>query len=221
MLFSIAEELGMFEPRKNALDHGPRPAHKRLLLESVLKRVKEDPPDSWIEEAEALTFWVGPLAWEFQREKWPATADEEFFEKEWPKFAEAVLAKLSEKESRRGPTQKAKHRTANELAFIFDAFAEPEHENDSQRLRADFVTTALEAVGVRKPVLEKLRYKSTSRLARELPEPSTRAARGQRLYKKIIRAATAKGQSLEVFLTENPRMYVAYCDAVAEKVKKS
>jgi hypothetical protein len=223
MLFCVEEELGMFEPRKNALDHGPRPTHKRLLLERVLKAAREDPPDFWIEAAEGLTSWAGPLAWEFHLEGFPRDADEDFFEKEWVKFVEAVLLKLSGKESRHGSTQKAKHRLRNELAWIFDRYNEAEHEDGRQVLKADFVDTASTAVGFPKSDPKKLERRSTSRLARELPESFTpaMARRGARLYKGIVAAAEAKGQSLEVFLTENPTYYDEYRKAAGLRVKKS
>jgi hypothetical protein len=150
-----SKELSRFKLAQAALDYSPRPTHKRELLESVLKSAKKHPPDEWVEAAEALTF--GPLAWEFQCEEWPAPEDPELFEKEaffekgWVKFAEVVLTILGQKESRHGSTQKAKHRLANELAFIFDAYAKPEHETDRERLRILFVATALTAVGVAKP----------------------------------------------------------------------
>jgi hypothetical protein len=223
MLFCVTEELSQFRSAEAVLDyHQPRPAHKRQLLEPLLKRAKEDPPESWIEEAEALTFWGGPLAWEFQLEKFPKTADEDFFEKEWVKFAEAILVKLCVKESRHGPTQKAKHRLINYLAFIFDAYADSEHDEDREKLRAEFVATALTAVGIQKANPEKLRLKSASRLARELPEPFTPAIarRRARLYKRIVTAAEAKGQSVEAFLTENPTYYAEYNEA-GPQVKKS
>ena len=222
MLFSVAEELSMFKSAQAALDHSPRPAHKRQLLESVLKPAKENPTDSWIEAAEALTF-SGPLAWEFQHENWPATADQEFFESEWPRVAEVVLEKLCAKESRRGFTQKAKYRLRNELAFIFDAYAESEHQNGLQILRADFVDTALTAMGFPKSDPKKLEHgSSTSRLVRELPEQFTlkMVSRRARLHKTITRAAETKGQSVEVFLSENPNFYEQYREA-APKVKKS
>jgi hypothetical protein len=222
MLFDVAEELSMFKSARAALDHSPRPVHKRQLLESVLKRPKEDPPDYWIEPAEALTVGAGPLAWEFQREKFPATADDEFFKSEWPKYAEAVLAKLCVKESRHGPTQKAKHRLINNLAFTFDACADAEREEDRERLRTEFVATALTAVGIQKGNPEKLRHKSASRLARELPEPFTpaMASRRAKLYRGILKKAEAKGQSLETFLTENPSYYGEYRNA-GPRVKMS
>jgi predicted RNase H-like HicB family nuclease len=40
------------------------------------------------------------------------------------------------------------------------------------------------------------------------------------LYKKILHQAEARGQSLEVFLTNNPSLYAEYCEA-GPKVKKS
>jgi hypothetical protein len=221
MLFCVEEELSLFEPRKRALDHGPRPVHKRQLLEQVLKATK-DPPELWIEAAEALTLGAGPLAWEFHLEKFPRDADEEFFEKEWVKFAERVLMKLCEEESRHGSTRKAKHWLCNELAWIYDRYNAAEHEDGRQVLRADFVDTALMAVGFPKSDPKKLEHLSSSRLARELPDPSTRAmARRQaRLYKKIMQQAEAKGQSIDVFFKENPSLYAKYRDAVP-RVKKS
>ena len=221
MLFCVEEELGMFEPRKRALDHGPRPVHKRQLLEQVLKAAKEDPSEFWIEAAEALTLGAGPLAWEFHFEKFPRDAEEEFFEKEWVKFAERVLVKLCEEESRHGSTQKAKHWLWNELAWIFDRYNEA-HEDGRQVLRADFVNTASTAVGLPKSDPKKLEHLSSSRLARELPEPFTlaMARRRARLYKQIVTAAEAKGQSIEAFLTENPSYYEKYRQT-DPRVKKS
>jgi hypothetical protein len=223
MLFLITEELSQFRSAEAVLDHHqPRPTHKRQLLEPLLKRARKDPPESWIEEAEALTCWGGPLAWEFQLEKFPKTADEDFFEKEWVKFADAILVKLCVKESRHGPTQKAKHRLINNLAFIFDAYSEPEHEEDCSTLRTEFVATALTAVGIQKADPEKLLHKSASRLTRELPEPFTpaMARRRARLYKRIVTAAEAKGQSVEAFLTENRTYYAEYRKA-GPQIKKS
>ena len=222
MLFCVEEELGMFEPRKRALDHAPRPVHKRQLLEQVLKAAKEDPSEFWIEAAEALTLGAGPLAWEFHFEKFPRDAEEEFFEKEWVKFAERVLVKLCEEESRHGSTQKAKHWLWNELAWIYDRYNEAEHEDGRQVLRADFVNTASTAVGLPKSDPKKLEHLSRSRLARELPEPytPTMARRDARVYKLIQSAAEAKGQSVEFFLNENPNYYDKY-RKTGPRVRKS
>jgi hypothetical protein len=231
MLFAVTEELSMFTSARAARDQSPRPAHKRRLLEPLVKRVKKEPPETWIEDddwidvAVAVTWQPNFLGWEFKLQKVPEIMGDEREEfvktKEWLNIAEIVLARLREEESRHGPSQKAKHRLVNNLASIFDTYAEPQLKEDRETLRAEFVNNALTAVGIEKVDPKKLRHKSTSRLVRELPESFTpaMAARGRRLYKKITRAATAKGQSLEVFLTENPDLYVAYRDAVTQRVK--
>ena len=222
MLFSVAEELSMFRSAQAVLDHHrPRPAHKLQLLESVLKRAKKYSSDGWVEEAQILASCPDGLAWEFHLDGFPENAKGKFVKRNWIAFAEVVRARL-QKESRHGPTRKANHRLINNLAFIFDAYSEPEHEEDYQTLRTEFVAIALTAVGIHKANPEKLRHKSASRLARELPEPFTlaMARRRGRLYKRIVTAAEAKGQSVVAFLAENPTYYDDYRKA-APKVKKS
>ena len=177
----------------------------------------------WVEEAFLLTSCPGaPLAGEFRLKGFPAGATLEFVHRNFVRCGESLLEDLVRHESRHGPTQKAKHRLVNNLAFIFDSFAAPENEEGRPVLRTEFVASALTVVGIQNANPEKLRHKSTSRLARELPEPFTpeMARRRTRLYKRIVTAAEAKGQSVEAFLTEKPTCYSEYRNA-GPKVKKS
>jgi len=79
-----------------------------------------------------------------------------------------VFKRLSNEESRHGPTSRAKDIMISEGGEIFDRYTFIENEAGREELKAEFVATILTVIGCAKVDPKELRYLRTSRLRRKL-----------------------------------------------------
>ena len=175
MLSEVEEAVSMYPDRVRTLDRqAARPVHKLKLLIPLLKwpsRRRSLEYSDWHERARVLAEWpAGPLAWDFWLVGFPKglPGEPNEFQRVFLRYARKVFKRLSNEESRHGPTSRAKDIMIGEGGEIFDRYAFIENEAGREELKAEFVAMILTVIGFAKVDPEKLPYLRTSRLRRKL-----------------------------------------------------
>jgi hypothetical protein len=172
MLERVERELSKYPSMIEAVDKGPRAAHKLAFLRPQMEAAKT--------LHKGLTSPGSDVWWDMYQSGFHFLDDAKELSAKLEEFlyvAEEVAAALAANESRHGPTTSARAWIIRKLCCAFDRCADLKDERKPQRLKGDFVKAALDAAKIPSPALvprkteKRKRFMSQCRFWKLIPGP--------------------------------------------------